>query len=116
LTQEDYLGVRFPAPTRVEGVVLRVDQESSLPSNFHFVGRSPSGRRIGLGRYGVAQALQLVDDLVANPKSGSMAFDFGGRVLSGITLRIGRPRRESERGLSFPELEIWVSDGAERDR
>jgi hypothetical protein len=108
LLGDEFLEATFPEPVLVSGVVLRLRRDSVFPSRFRVAGRV-GGRWTELARFDAGHALQLLDRLLADPRSAAIGFDFGpaGRELSGVSLLVEEGGTSFE-GWSIPEVEILV--------
>lgn len=106
LTGDEAFQVLFPAPLRVSGLVLPLRRDSRLPTRFRVEGRV-DGAWVPLARFDTAHALQLVDRLLADPRSAALGFDLGGREVAGLALRVEEGGTSFE-GWRLPEVEVWV--------
>ena len=108
LLGDEFLEVTFPRPMAVSGVVLRLRRDSVFPTRFRVAGRE-AGRWVELARFDAGHALQLLDRLLADPRSAAIGFDFGpgGRELGGVSLLVEDGGTSFE-GWSIPEVEVLV--------
>ncbi len=87
------------------GVTVRLRRDSVFPTRFRVAGRS-GGRWAEIARFDGAHALQLLDRLLADPRSAAIGFDLGGtRTLDGISLLVEDAGTSFE-GWSIPEVEV----------
>ena len=78
LLGDEFLEATFPAPLRVSGVVVRLRRDSAFPTRFRVAGKS-GGRWVELARFDDAHALQLLERLLAEPRTAAIGFDAGRR-------------------------------------
>ena len=105
LLGDEFLEATFPAPVTVGGVVVRLRRDSAFPTRFRVAGRA-AGQWVELARFDDAHALQLLDRLLADPRTASIGFSFGaGRELTGISLLVEEAGTSFE-GWSIPEVEV----------
>ena len=107
LLGDEFLEATFPRPILVSGVVLRLRRDSVFPTRFRLAGRV-AGRWTELARFDAGHALQLLDRLLADPRSAAIGFDLGpaGRELGGVSLLVEEAGTSFE-GWSIPEVEVW---------
>ena len=107
LLGDEFLEATFPAPVRVSGVVVRLRRDSAFPTRFRVAGKA-GGRWVELARFDDAHALQLLERLLADPRTAAIGFALGegGRELSGISLLVEEAGTSFE-GWSIPEVEVW---------
>jgi len=108
LLGDEFLEATFPRPILVSGVVVRLRRDSVFPTRFRVAGRV-AGRWTELARFDAGHALQLLDRLLADPRSAAIGFDLGpaGRELSGVSLLVEDGGTSFE-GWSIPEVEVWA--------
>ena len=107
LLGDEFLEATFPRPILVSGVVLRLRRDSVFPTRFRVAGRV-AGRWTELARFDTGHALQLLDRLLADPRSAAIGFDLGeGRELGGVSLLVEEAGTSFE-GWSIPEVEVWA--------
>ena len=108
LVGDEFLEATFPEPVHASGIVVRLRRDSVFPTRFRVAG-TIDGRWRELARFDDAHALQLLDRLLADPRSAAIGFDFGpeGHDLGGISLLVEDSGTSFE-GWSIPEVEIWV--------
>jgi hypothetical protein len=105
LLGDEFLEATFPAPIAVGGVVVRLRRDSAFPTRFRVAGKA-GGQWVELARFDDAHALQLLDRLLADPRTASIGFSFGGaRELAGISLLVEEAGTSFE-GWSIPEVEV----------
>jgi hypothetical protein len=91
---------------KVTGVVLPVRRATVLPTRFQLRGRDESLRWSHLATWDDAHALQLLDELLKDPRTAAIGFDLAERSLTGLSLEVA-PGGASFDGWSMPELEVW---------
>ena len=108
LLGDEFLEATFPRPMVVSGVVLRLRRDSAFPTRFRIAGLE-DGRWVELARFDAGHALQLLDRLLADPRSAAIGFDLGpaGRELGGVRLLVEDGGTSFE-GWSIPEVEVRV--------
>jgi hypothetical protein len=105
LLGDEFLEAAFPAPVAVGGVVVRLRRDSAFPTRFRVAGRV-SGQWVELARFDDAHALQLLDRLLADPRTASIGFSLApARELTGISLLVEEAGTSFE-GWSIPEVEV----------
>jgi hypothetical protein len=107
LNGDEFFEVRFPAPLRVSGVVLRLRRDSAFPTRLRVGGLDAAGRWTELARLDDAHWLQLLDAVRQGAGDAALGFDLGGRTLGGVILQVGEGGTSFE-GWSIPEVEVWV--------
>ena len=107
LLGDEFLEATFAAPVRVSGVVVRLRRDSAFPTRFRVAGKV-GGRWVELARFDDAHALQLLERLLADPRTAAIGFASGdgGRELGGISLLVEEAGTSFE-GWSIPEVEVW---------
>jgi hypothetical protein len=108
LRGDEFLEATFPRPMLVSGIVVRLRRDSVFPTRFRVAGRV-AGRWTELARFDAGHALQLLDRLLADPRSAAIGFDLGpaGRELGGVSLLVEDAGTSFE-GWSIPEVEVWA--------
>jgi hypothetical protein len=107
LRGDEFFEIVFDAPIGLSGVVLPLRRDSAFPTVFRLAGRDGQGRWQELARFDDAHALQLIDRLLADPRSAAIGFDLGGRELFGVSLLVAEEGTSFE-GWSLPEVEVRV--------
>jgi hypothetical protein len=105
LAGDEWFEVRFDAPSVVTGLVLPLRWDTPTPTRFRVEGLRSDGGFFPLARFDEAHMLQLLDRVLANPRSAAIGFDLGGRELSGLRLAV-EPGGTSFEGWSIPEIEV----------
>jgi hypothetical protein len=91
---------------RVAGLVLPLDRRSAFPMPFRVAGLTDQGWNKIAGFDG-EHALQLVDQLLADPGRAQLGFDLQGVELKGVRLMMGEGAAGFE-GWWLSEVEVRV--------
>ena len=112
LMGDEVFEIHFGSPTAINGIIMHLRRGSQFPKRFRIVGQDADGKRIRLARYDGRHTLQIIDQLLMDPGSAALGFDFGGVELSSLSVRIGEGGTKWDRlpfpGWSIPEIEVWV--------
>jgi hypothetical protein len=108
LLGDELLEVGFGQPLRVAGVSLPLRRDSVYPTRFRLAALTPERRWVEAARFDEAHALQLLERLLADPRSAALGFDLGGRECLGLSLLVEEGGTSFE-GWSVPEVEVLVS-------
>ncbi len=105
LLGDEFLEATFPRAIPVSGIVVRLRRDSVFPTRFRIAGRA-SGEWTEIARFDTGHALQLLDRLLADPRSAAIGFDLGRTwPLDGVRL-IVEDAGTSFDGWSIPEVEV----------
>jgi hypothetical protein len=107
LVGDEFIEVTFGGPLRVSGLVLPVRWDSVFPTRFRVAARDGAGAWLEVARFDDAHALQLLDRLLADPRSAALGFDLGGREAWGLVLLVEEGGTSFD-GWAIPEIEVWV--------
>lgn len=107
LRGDELFEIVFDSPLPVAGLVLPLRRESAFPTIFRVAGRDTEGHWTEVARLDDAHYLQLLDRLLADPRSAALGFDLGGRALTGVSLLVAEGGT-SFQGWSLPEVEVWT--------
>lgn len=105
LLGDELLEVTFDQPLRVSGVRLPLRRDSAFPTRFRLAALTPERHWVEAARFDEAHALQLLEALLADPKTAALGFDLGGRECLGLSLLVEEGGTSFE-GWSVPELEV----------
>ncbi len=115
LRGDEFVEVSFGRPIAVTGLVLPLTWSSVLPTRFRVEGQQGDGAWQPLARFGEAQALQLLDQLLNRPSRPALGFDLHGQLVSGLRVSVEEGGTSFD-GWSLPELEVWVPGPAPQAR
>jgi hypothetical protein len=107
LNGDEFFEIAFDRPTRVAGLVIPLRRDSQFPTRFRVAARQPDGAWVEWARFDAPHALQLVDRLLADPRTAAIGFDLQGREASGLSLLVEEGGTSFE-GWRIPEVEVWV--------
>jgi len=105
LAGEEWFSVRFDAPLAVAGLALPLRWDTAIPTRFRVEGLGADGAFLSLARFDEAHLLQLLDRVLADPRSAAIGFDLGGRELLGLRVSVEAGGTSFD-GWSIPELEV----------
>jgi hypothetical protein len=105
LLGDEVLEVAFGVPLRVAGVRLPMRRDSVYPTRFRIAALTPERRWVEAARYDESHALQLLERLLADPRTAAIGFDLGGRECLGLSLLVEEGGTSFE-GWSVPEVEV----------
>src|SRR5262249_51729818 len=107
LLGDELLEVTFDGPLRLAGVRLPLRRDSVYPTRFRLAVLTPERRWVEAARFDDAHALQLLEQLLADPRNAAMGFDLGGRECRGLSLLVEEGGTSFD-GWSVPEVEVLL--------
>ncbi len=105
LRGDEWFEVRFGAPVVVGGLALPMRWDTVYPTRFRVEGLSADGVFVPLARFDEPHLSQLLDRVLADPRTAAIGFELGGRELHGLRLIVESGGTSFE-GWSIPEIEV----------
>jgi hypothetical protein len=97
--------VDFGGPVDVSGLVLPLRWDTVFPTRLRLEARDATGGLVPVARFGEAEALALLDELLADPRHAALRFRFQGSAVTGLRLSVEEGGTSFE-GWSIPEVQV----------
>jgi len=107
LTGSEFFQVTFDRPVTVCGLVLPLRWDTVFPTRFRVQGLKPDGGWSRLASFNEGQALQLLDQLLSDPRTAAIGFEFPETSVRGLRLIVAEGGTSFD-GWSIPEFEVRI--------